>query len=1542
MPTRSPARGLEVTEAQASARDKDDATLGREAAEAIVELGLKAPYVARDSTTFARAALAHFGTLFGQKGLSREMVEGAKQGAEALNVEAFHGVLEVVQNAEDQGASEVSIAIANDGPEHVLLLVHNGAPIEFHQLVAMSYAFLSTKRDDAKATGRFGVGLKTLGRIARDLEIHCAPYDVDVRTEGPRAMRSVRDIPDFYSRADRDTLLRLHLTPDFRVDDFIAWFRELGSDVLLFLNHVESLRLIDLRGAKSKAIASYKIRRLKSAPLTLSVGTGVLEAKRLVVKDADGREWIRVTATIPVPREQRRRYKATGPTTDISIAVQPGGARGRLFAGLPLRVDPTLPFAINAQFDPDTARMTLQQREWNSWILKRSADLLEGVARWEAKVSPATCWRWIPLRAEASVPGQPWLTSEIEAMITGLQRTLARRLAFGLDGSGSRLAEISYEDEPLTGLVSSKDLERLRPGRRPLPDAARDEDRWRSVLGEIGGAERVDIGTAIAMFSWPETRDPEWYLGLASTALSAGMSLIGHRSVLLVDGTAMSPPKARSGVLLVLDETASEASVALGLAVAIHPIYSASSPAATQVREWLEKHSSLRGVATGRDALISLAERTELLEVTDEQLLVIRNVLFGELSVEDRRNLGADVGSSILVDGFEFDGTKTKGGKPKRNRVLVIPAEAYMSAGIDGSGRRSWPTAAGELPGIQWIDARYRPLISTSDDQAGARALFSVLGAGVTPRLVPREDGEPRRDRFAYRQLRNAGRLQAEAIDALPRWTSHLLEDHVSPDLDRVVEDLVASPVAARRDRAIALLTTIAEHWRGEYSDLAEIQATYSSNRWVPAGAVPATWLSRLASQPWLSNQRRKPAAPMDLGVASPRTIDVFGADPLFLGFEFGTPQARHVPALEAMGVTVEPTVSDILAALRDLRSQDPVGSRPTILRAAGLYDLLADNCASLTRDEVKSDDPIGDMTVESVRGAFGIGKAKGKGLIVAEGAWWSPQGVFRGRPIFGKRRAFVPERKRADGLWELLNVRRPRVRDCLQVLDEIAQAPLSDVDLGLLIDIYGFLGTEPAQGAEERQALSGLPLWSGAQWIRDRPIFAVDDPQVTLALSEHEPVWQAPVPLETLADLPQRLGVTRLDLSRFVAVGIDASSIAMGARILEQFRGAVAHLEARLARRDRVALDQLRSGWKPLREAVIALTPDLGIEVRIKGREDFTVPVRSHIQQLSGRLVFAVSADDHAGNPDAGGRAIASLFGDVGGFAAVDREKIALTWAAVWNDAGKGIEPERIVFATDESDDALDPLEGLANDIRQAKDWRRSKGGLGKPPKGEPGRSPDATSVDPDADGTGDAQAPLPMRHLKRLDDLAIGDVTVDAGSKPRSRDQAASKKGKGLVDPPPAGDGDGTDGRPGGAILRAYTDTDRQQLAVGVLRRVLETDKRTLRDLTRVANLGADVVDNLDKFFEIKAAAGEMPDVIRLQHSELERSLERSPGHWFLAVIAGLEEGFETRIRFVVDPLKNLTWSNSGAVNFSGVRRAKAIEISLATAPATGDRKT
>jgi len=72
-------------------------------------------------------------------------------------------------------------------------------------------------------------------------------------------------------------------------------------------------------------------------------------------------------------------------------------------------------------------------------------------------------------------------------------------------------------------------------------------------------------------------------------------------------------------------------------------------------------------------------------------------------------------------------------------------------------------------------------------------------------------------------------------------------------------------------------------------------------------------------------------------------------------------------------------------------------------------------------------------------------------------------------------------------------------------------------------------------------------------------------------------------------------------------------------------------------------------------------------------------------------------------------------------------------------------------------------------------------------------------------------------------------------------------------------------------------------------------------------------------------------MPDTVELQITQVRRSVEQASGTWFLAVVSGLEEGFEMRVRFIADPLKNLNWVEKGSLTLTGIRTAKAIDALL-----------
>ena len=135
----------------------------------------------------------------------------------------------------------------------------------------------------------------------------------------------------------------------------------------------------------------------------------------------------------------------------------------------------------------------------------------------------------------------------------------------------------------------------------------------------------------------------------------------------------------------------------------------------------------------------------------------------------------------------------------------------------------------------------------------------------------------------------------------------------------------------------------------------------------------------------------------------------------------------------------------------------------------------------------------------------------------------------------------------------------------------------------------------------------------------------------------------------------------------------------------------------------------------------------------------------------------------------------------------------------------------------------------------------------------------------------------------------------------------------------------------RNGGVALREWTDTDREDQAFQLLAAALKAiDDVTLRDYRHLP-VGADSVDELRRFFEIKAFAGEMRNEIRLEPSQLKRAFVDTDS-FFLAIVSGLESG-ATRIRIIANPLRHLELNESRQLRLRGVKTARALELSIDT---------
>ena len=207
--------------------------------------------------SFAKAALSELVELRdATPGIFEEALRGADLGANQLAVEDTHGLMEVIQNADDQGATQIALGIRHRSGQPQLAIVHNGTPIRIQDVLAMCFAFVSTKRDDPSLIGKFGVGLKTLSRLADRFEIHCKPYHFEISGSRVKEIPATR-INSYYDPQTDDTLLVLPLRNDTLEPLVKQWAQSWQAHAMLFLRHLRSFSWIDT--ARSKTVFTRRL-----------------------------------------------------------------------------------------------------------------------------------------------------------------------------------------------------------------------------------------------------------------------------------------------------------------------------------------------------------------------------------------------------------------------------------------------------------------------------------------------------------------------------------------------------------------------------------------------------------------------------------------------------------------------------------------------------------------------------------------------------------------------------------------------------------------------------------------------------------------------------------------------------------------------------------------------------------------------------------------------------------------------------------------------------------------------------------------------------------------------------------------------------------------------------------------------------------------------------------------------------------------------------------------------------------------------------------
>ncbi|AJA09873.1 hypothetical protein SKP52_14955 [Sphingopyxis fribergensis] len=1427
------------------------------------------------ATTFIDALNGH---IQATGNLLKKAIKGASRSAEGTNVDPFHGIIEVVQNADDQRARSVRLAL-RDGPGgRQLLIAHDGFPVTYRNVPGMMLPYVTTKEDEADQRGRFGIGLKTLRRISRRLTVHSGPYHfgsgqgVEIRTADPEA-----PIPGLFD-ALTDTLLVIDLD-NFDEEAFHRWFETWSDDSLIFLDFVRNVTWQKEDGLH----ASASVEPAEWMPLGTVEGLNA-DLERRKVKSGR-KSWVVMRAHVPVPEGQHRSHKRAGYSTPISIATCGQEERAGLFVGFRTRVPTSLPFAIDAQFDPTSSRESILENRWNDWLIKSCADVLAAAATIILRSEPSKAWRFVPLPEDSigdagtQWPREPFekCFSQSRAAFSDQARLLVASGEYGLDA-------LSYEDAALTHILESHDIALLADRPAAVEPAARDRDgRWRRVLDALDQTAKVwpiHILDAIESGTFSE-KLPDWWVETAATIVDELFSgdIHGRSLWLCADGTiAASSASGTTSRKLIFGRGDNAFAEEHGLFNRLHSAFECERGQAAI--KWLQVHADFSTKSSNEEALRAFAEKHEgePLELGDPTLVQIKSML-DPITGSKAKEIGAALGRAILLQAS--DGSR-------RAPVKLVEAHAaYLPKAID-KDTPNWPNAAAGIQSMLWLLPTYEERLRTGLGKAkkrddgvkprGAKTFLSLLGAGTSPRLVVAPQGTSRTA---------SQRSELSVADA-----NDIETDLISPDLDELLRIITGASgritVKERRLRAISLIRAMARDWE-KLAAGSKVPSRKRGRVHVYArGLVTAHWLSRLREIEWIPVGRYGFSRPVDAVLKNASTEAIYGPDDFVQGVE-----AADIPEAmaESLGFVRRVRASDLVEMLENMRDGAIAFDRGKVKLAYRHLDQLAPRQVW---------EPVGDMSVAWLRSRFG----GGGGLIMVEDAdgtpaWRRPNQVLRGRRVLPSSARYVPEGGTYGKLWRLLEVPETRAADCIEFLKEHAERLRTTEQIGELIEVYRFLDSLLASAdARIADRIRHVPLACGVDWRARGPIYLVGQEDLREGLRAALPsmfFWDPPCDPVTIPRLVEALRVVSLD--PIVRAVPSKRAEEVGDDLSQRFRQAVTHLSDQLARAAGNLRNTLKVSWDQLTDMKLFVYDD-GVPVVVSDpafSRRVQLNLRVHVSRQPLELHIVADALGVRGE---GGRAMGSFFAKPASWG-FDGE-----WALAWQESERR-EAEGLRFAADEEERRRRTEEEAAR-IRVARKGKVSLPG-GAP---SPGPSPQPT--------------PLPPRKLKSA--LAgIGEVKIIVGVPPKP----ANTQRKNPLESAPSRSSTSSSTTPQANV--AYTNIELEDFGWALVKHVLsDADGPELVDFRRRHHVGADGAFDWTRFVELKASARSMPTSVQMTLSEYARAVEK--GHdYILALTSGAEEGYETKVKLIFDPVRTATVAQSESVRVSGLAEAGGIEIVL-----------
>ncbi len=401
-----------------------------------------------------------------------------------------HVVSELLQNADDANAREARVRIEDD----VFVFEHDGEDFSADHFASLCRFGYSNKRH-LHTIGFRGIGFKSTFSLGARVEV-CTPT-LSVVFHRERFTEPIW--VDGAIQSDGWTSVRVRLEDPLRAEEVRNNLREWRESPvsLLFFRH---LRHVEIDGV------TIAWERIADGPVQNSVWVALGSAQQehhLVVRS--GPEAYPTDAIEEIRQERLLNADEAPdlPPCSVDVVI---GALGRLFVVLPTGVATSLPFASNAPFVQDPARMKIKDPETsptNRWLLKRLGRLAaDAMVGWlgQTGLSPearAKAYRILPPKSWAGGA----LERECASLVVGAMESalVDRAIALNDDGSlGPRQGSVAFPTElhriwPDHDLAALFDSNRRATLSRYIQHAHRARLVEWGVCAEVGKAQILDV-----------------------------------------------------------------------------------------------------------------------------------------------------------------------------------------------------------------------------------------------------------------------------------------------------------------------------------------------------------------------------------------------------------------------------------------------------------------------------------------------------------------------------------------------------------------------------------------------------------------------------------------------------------------------------------------------------------------------------------------------------------------------------------------------------------------------------------------------------------------------------------------------------------------------------------------------------------------------------------------------------------------------------------------------------------------------------------------